>query len=249
MSEPPHPLRLSGPESLNPPISLTDHLAQSVIRLMQQDGLRQGDRLPAIKAMAERFAVAIPTLREAIRRLEVMGLVEVLHGSGVYVRNDNARMVFGNPAVARINSNTVLELLDARLVIEPVLAARAAERISDEEARELGEILTAVETKISDDMGLHILNMRFHCRIAEISGHGVLYQTLKSYTEIYSSEQLQVLRLYVREKRANDYLEHVGIGRAVIERKSVEAFSLMKQHLENVVAKTTSWVEGRSETY
>ena len=230
---------LGTPSAPGHPSSLTDHLERSVLRLIEQEALEIGDRLPSIKAMAERFAVATPTMREAIRRLEVMGVIEIQHGSGVYLRNSSARIVFGNPGLSFTDEKAALELLEARLTIEPVMAARAAERITDGQAASLQNVLEAASDKLDQDAELHDLNMKFHCMIAEFSGNKILHQTLLSYTEIYLGEQLHILRLHGREKRAIDYAEHRGIAEAVIARRSSDAHERMARHLQSVIKKVT----------
>ncbi|MGM8930565.1 FadR/GntR family transcriptional regulator [Salinicola halophyticus] len=236
MPQPTYDILPSDASSL--PASLTDHLVRSVIRLVHQEQLGADDRLPAIRAMAERFAVAVPTMREAVRRLEVLGLVEVRHGSGVYVKNTSARIVFGNPGATFIDPETILELLDARLALEPVLAAKAAEQITQECAKELEEVLKAAGEYLFEDHRLHELNMKFHCLIAQASGNKIMSQTLQSYTEIYSGEQTFVLRLQERRKRVDDHAEHEAICRAIVGKEPDQAYILMKRHLVHVIEKT-----------
>lgn len=229
----------SDPPPHGQPGSLTDHLERSVLRLIRQEQLVSGDRLPSIKAMAERFAVATPTMREAIRRLEVMGVVEIQHGSGVYVRNSSARIVFGNPGINFADERSALELLEARLAIEPLMAARAAAKITSQQATELKDLIEAAADKLELDAELHDLNMKFHCMIAELSGNRIMHQTLLSYTEIYSTEQIHILKLHGREKRAIDHGEHRKIADAVIAGRSREAYDLMVRHLQSVIKKVT----------
>ncbi|HEY6156635.1 MAG TPA: GntR family transcriptional regulator, partial [Gemmatimonadales bacterium] len=65
--------------------SLPDRLARQIRVLIQQGEYRQGDKLPPIMEMARRFRVGHPTVREALKSLETIGLVSIRHGSGVYV--------------------------------------------------------------------------------------------------------------------------------------------------------------------
>jgi GntR family transcriptional regulator, transcriptional repressor for pyruvate dehydrogenase complex len=77
--------------------SLSDALTERVLGLIRDDGLQAGDRLPSARALAERFAVATPTLREVLRRLQATGAVEIRHGSGVYVGETMSRLLLPNP--------------------------------------------------------------------------------------------------------------------------------------------------------
>ena len=65
--------------------SLADRLARRIRGLIQNGDYKEGDRLPPIMEMARRFGVGHPTIREALKKLETMGVVEIRHGSGVYV--------------------------------------------------------------------------------------------------------------------------------------------------------------------
>ena len=66
--------------------SLSRHLAESVLALIQEKSLEAGDRLPSVKELSERFSVATPTMREALRLLQMAGSLDIRHGSGIYVR-------------------------------------------------------------------------------------------------------------------------------------------------------------------
>ncbi|WP_425033048.1 FadR/GntR family transcriptional regulator [Pelagibacterium sp.] len=220
------------------PASLTDHLVNSVVRLINQEALEPGDKLPAIKSMAERFAVATPTMREAIRRLEVVGLVEILHGSGVYVRETNMRVVFGNAGIGHIDPAMSLDVLDARLAIEPLMAARAAEKVTAADARLLRAFVDMARESLTDDFVLHDQNMRFHCAIAQMAGNSILHQTLQSYVDIYKNEQLFVLSMYTLQERPENNREHHDICEAIVDGNSQLAFDLMTRHLKDALIKT-----------
>ncbi|MCQ0005082.1 FadR/GntR family transcriptional regulator [Actinomadura madurae] len=103
--------------------SLADALTERMLELIRSDGLRPGDRLPSARELSQRFAVTTPTLREALRRLEATGAIQLRHGSGIYVGADLERVVIPNPNVGELEADRLLQLLDARLLIEPPLAA------------------------------------------------------------------------------------------------------------------------------
>src|SRR6476469_3308254 len=76
---------------------LADDLAQRLTQMIQAGTYRAGDRLPAIASMARQFQVGSPTVREALRKLETVGAVDIRHGSGVYVNRAPDRLVISNP--------------------------------------------------------------------------------------------------------------------------------------------------------
>src|SRR5215212_10687584 len=113
--------------------NLSADLGRRIIELIRDDDLRPGDRLPSMRSLAERFLVAPPTVRQALGRLQTSGVVEIRHGSGVYVRSSRERVVLANPHHDEIEPCTMLELLDARQLIEPYLAEMAAKNANEVE--------------------------------------------------------------------------------------------------------------------
>lgn len=216
--------------------NLSVYLTRQILDLISKEDLRSGDRLPSIRVLSERFAVASPTMREALGRLQANGVVEIRHGSGVYVRSDRERVVISNPNHGEINPDTILHLLDARLLIEPHLAESAARRISDDEVAELESILEEASQQLDgcNDKALHRANWNFHRAVATFSSNPILAQMIESLLELYSFEQLILISFY--DDRPRDYREHVEILEAIRSRESTRAHELMHRHLSDVRA-------------
>lgn len=211
----------------------SDLLTERVVELVRTQNLTPGDRLPSVQALARRFGVAAPTMREVLRRLQAVGMVEIRHGSGVYVRRPAASLILPNPHPGRLDRNVILDLLDARSIIEPKLAGLAAERATDAEIRELERVLERAEANLEGvDRVLGRLNMDFHRTVARVSQNRVLGPVIDSLCSIYEDEQLVVLRLY--NDRVRDYQQHVGILDAVRRRDPDEARQRMERHLRDV---------------
>jgi GntR family transcriptional repressor for pyruvate dehydrogenase complex len=209
-----------------------DYVTERLLDLIKRE--ESGSRLPSVVSLARSLSVAAPTVRESLRRLEAIGVVEIRHGSGTYVRNAGDRVVLANPYSGQLEARTILELLDARLVIEPTLANRTAVNASGVQIRELGRILEdAAELLEGHDPLLHGVNMAFHRGVARFSGNVVLAQTIDSIVDLYTAEQLLILRLY--DDRARDHEDHVAIFDAIQRRDADGASELMRQHLEDVL--------------
>jgi GntR family transcriptional repressor for pyruvate dehydrogenase complex len=216
--------------------SLSDALTERVLGLIRDDGLRPGDRLPSARALAERFAVATPTLREVLRRLQATGAVEIRHGSGVYVGEAMSRVVLPNPNPPSLRRDQLLQLLDARLLMEPHLAGLAAQRRDPARLATLDEILDTAERHLSgqpgDDPALHDANMAFHRAIAAASGNDILYEVIDSLLLVHASEQVEILHLF--DDRARDHEEHRVVLAAIVAGDPERASQLMRAHLEDV---------------
>ena len=212
--------------------SLTEYLGQQLLDFIRSQGLGPGDRLPSVSQLAEQFAVAPPTLREALRRLEATGAVQIRHGSGIYVRESLERLVMVNPN-AGLSQQKILDLLDARLLIEPHLAGLAAARVTPAELDELAGLLEQAKANLEgNDSALHRANGSFHAAIARCSGNSVLSSVVQSLMELYSYEQLVILEVY--NARSRDHDDHQIIFRALQERNREGAESLMRQHILEV---------------
>src|SRR5687767_9866542 len=96
--------------------SLADDLARRIRQLIQQRKHKAGDRLPSIAEMARMFGVGAPTLREALKKLETVGVVTIRHGSGVYVAQHHDTLVIPIPVYdGAASKKLLLDLIEARI--------------------------------------------------------------------------------------------------------------------------------------
>jgi GntR family transcriptional regulator, transcriptional repressor for pyruvate dehydrogenase complex len=152
--------------------SLSGALTERMLDLIRTEGLCPGDRLPSTRVLSQRFAVTTPTLREALRGLEATGAIEIRHGSGIYVGSSFGRMVLPNPNVGELRGGQLLQLLDARLLIEPPLAGLAARRVTPQHVTRLEDILAEASRHLrGDDDRLHEATMAFHRATAGAAGN------------------------------------------------------------------------------
>ncbi|MEV0715842.1 FCD domain-containing protein [Asanoa sp. NPDC050611] len=213
--------------------SLSDALIARIVELIRADGLGPGDRLPAVRVLAERFAVAQPTMREALRQLQATGAIDIRHGSGMYVAAALDRVVIANPNPPTLGGVQAAQLLDARLLIEPYLAGLAARHRDATSTAALHETLDLAERHLSGDDGrLHQANTTFHLRVAAASGHGILHEVLDSLLSVHAAEQRAILHIF--DDRARDHEEHRSVLAAIDAGDEPLAQRLMRRHLEDV---------------
>ncbi len=219
--------------------SLSDALLARIVDLIRGEGLGPGDRLPAARVLAQRFAVATPTMREALRRLQATGAIDIRHGSGMYVNAALDRVVMANPNVPRLDGGQLVQLLDARLLVEPKLAELAARNGSAGSLADLREALATAEGclpgagRAGDDVRLHEANMAFHRAVAAASGHRILHEVLDSLLSVHAGEQREILQLF--DDRSRDHVEHRAVLAAIEAGQPSRASQLMRRHLEDVV--------------
>lgn len=224
-------------ERTGAPISLSSHLTREVLSLILEEGLQPGDRLPSVKELADRFSVATPTMREALRLLQMAGNLDIRHGSGIYVTRAEPRLMVTNPYTGTLSTGTILNLLHARLMIEPGVAELAAIHATEKDIADLTDLLADAESHLSggeaEDAVLGIVNMRFHRAIAEAAANSVLADVVFSLTEVHIKEQMAVLDLYNNRRR--DHEQHKLILDAIRIHEAEAAGEMMRLHLTDVI--------------
>jgi GntR family transcriptional repressor for pyruvate dehydrogenase complex len=212
---------------------LSRHLTEQIVSLIERQGLAEGDRLPTMRELAQTFEVATPTIREALRRLQATGVVDIRHGSGIYVKRPDRRLVITNPHHHALDGEAIHDLLEARLLIEPQLSSMAATRMTPETLDRLAAILEEAERFLAgQDRELGPRNMEFHGEIARAAGNPLLSQFIDSLIDVYGREQLVIMALF--DARADDHRHHLGIFDALRAGDAALAAERMTLHLQEV---------------
>jgi len=231
--------KAQAPFVVKPRPDLSQQLSQQIIDLIAAHDMQPGDRMPTMRELAAQFAVATPTIREALRRLQATGVIDIRHGSGIYVLRAEQGMMIANPHYGELDAKSILDLLDARLLIEPYLAGIAAQTASDGALDELRGILADAERLLDGQAPpLGTKNMRFHAAIAQISGNRILSQVLESLIDRYGSEQLAILEIV--NARVRDHEDHLCIFEALCAHDGSLAAERMQRHITQVRAVITT---------
>jgi GntR family transcriptional repressor for pyruvate dehydrogenase complex len=198
----------------------------------------EGDRLPPIMEMARRFGVGHPSLREALKKLETMGVVEIRHGSGVYVTRNHPVLLVAAPDYAgTVTKKLLMDLIETRLPLEILSVTLATRNAEAHHLTEMRRLLDAARETVKDDL-LNVVNMGFHREIALASDNTVLAQLINVLAELFVDEQRLILRLH---SRTQDNAEHLGILAAIEARDEVLAVERMTAHLNGVIAAIEKW--------
>lgn len=214
---------------------LSDRLARAIKRMIESGGYEIGDRLPTIAEMAGVFEVGAPTLREALKKLQTSGVIHIKHGSGIFVAEHHDSLFVHSPVSGRKPSRKViLDLIEARLAVEPFTAGLAAEHATEIQITRMGTLLdSARESLKKAEYGpLAEANLGFHREIAVASGNGVISQLLALITGLFQIELYAVLEIYGSTER--DYIEHRAILSAISRRNRPLALRRMRNHLASV---------------
>ena len=213
--------------------SLADVLARRIRTLISSGTLAEGDRLPPILEMARRFSVGAPTVREAIRKLETFGVVEVRHGSGVYVSAGHERLVLASPGLGVAGNGLVLaEVMEARIPLEVHAVVGAVANATAEQLDAMHWLVSMASTGPLDDQAASAADAMFHSQIALASGNTILVQMLDALRQLFTDEG----RLIDWDPMIcdRDASAHAAILDAVTQRDASLARERMMAHLESV---------------
>jgi GntR family transcriptional repressor for pyruvate dehydrogenase complex len=220
--------------------SLSDKLAQRIRTMIQKGDYGQGDRLPPIMEMAKRFGVGHPTIREALKKLETMGIVEIRHGSGVYVSRSEEVLVLVSPDYPGIvTKKLLLDLIDTRMPLEMKSVAEAVKNGTLDDLVEMRRLLKTAGDNFDDDIVLNETNMGFHRQIALASGNTVLLQLLDVLRDLFTEEQRLILGIFGSRER--DHREHLAILEALESRDEALGVDRMRKHLQGVADSIHRW--------
>jgi DNA-binding FadR family transcriptional regulator len=211
---------------------------------------KPGQALPNESQLSELLGVSRPVLREALRALQIQGLLDIRRGNqgGTFVKEmDNLSFQGNLEDLIRLRRISVTELSQARLLIEPEVFRLAATNASDEQLRKLGQILE--ETDATRDIESHLtLGFSFHRLVAKACGnvfYALLMDTIMDFMSsflrnIQSNDIAVFVKLYDQESHAEVY-------KALADRDGERAAENIKSHIKGITARIINlekqWLE------
>jgi DNA-binding FadR family transcriptional regulator len=205
------------------------------MRLLMSGEIGPGDRLPAERDLALRLGVSRSTLREAIRGLEMMRVLQVRHGEGIFVTSLDAALLLEATgfALQLMRDHEVVELLELRAILEGAAAGLASARMTDQQLRTLSQRLEELDAATTADDFLEA-DIAFHACIAAGAGNGVLASLLDTFSSrTYRARYLNA-GLGLEESLARGRVAHLRIYEAVAARDPEAARASASAHVTSV---------------
>ncbi len=217
--------------------ALPDQIAARVIALITERHLKPGDRLPPERELAQAMGVSRSSLREALRALSLLGVTEMRQGDGTYLTAlDPEALMRPFGLVLALSDGQMQELFEARRVIEPGLAALAAERIDEETMEALRRCAHDSAAAVGDEEAFMRADLELHGLIARAASNSVLWHVIGSISGMGIASRRRTNPLPgLREQSAED---HRAIVAALEARDPEAAAEAMLRHLENVQSRT-----------
>jgi len=210
-----------------------EEVAERIRRLIVDGRLRPGDKLPPERELAERFAVSRTSVRDAIRVLELTGLLEPRQGEGTVVRELTPDSLAQPLASILIHNRLLLtELLEVRKMIEPPLAARAATLASAEEVARLEEIFARQQARAARGEATIGEDSEFHYTIATAARNRVALKVVDVLMDLLQESRERSLQVPGRLQKSLQ--GHRRILDAITRRDARAAEAAMQRHLGEI---------------
>ncbi|TWI70677.1 GntR family transcriptional regulator [Desulfobotulus alkaliphilus] len=207
-----------------------ERVLMHIREMMAKGEIRQGERLPPERELAERFGVSRHSLRQALQSLGERGLVIRRQGSGTHLMADSEGILAREMACLLTGSGSRMDaLLEFRLMLEPGIAAFAARRITGDQ---LGQLEQLVERQATGQGGFGDLDARFHGLLAEATGNVIVREVMASLATLLDESRSPVWEH--PERAACSLGGHRAILDALKSRDEHAAQEAMQAHLESI---------------
>jgi GntR family transcriptional regulator, transcriptional repressor for pyruvate dehydrogenase complex len=215
--------------------TLTVDICRKMVSHLIRGHWREGEKIPAERELCQKLGVGRASLREALKALEIMGMIETRLGDGTYVckRSD----FFSRPllwAIASSSGAQARELIEARTLIEVELAGLAAERANAANVKQLSEELDRMEKMKDNPTGFVQADVNFHLAIGRAASNAILMNALQLIRNLLKEWILGAVAVDgVREKAC---AQHKRLLLAIKSHDSAAARKAMQKHLHDMAS-------------
>jgi GntR family transcriptional repressor for pyruvate dehydrogenase complex len=213
---------------------LYEQIVQQIEASVLDGTLKPGDQLPAERELAQRLGVSRTAVREAVKALREKGLVEAYSGRGTFVTD-------GTSQAARQSFDLMVKigqqvgsphLAELRLILEPGIAAIAAERVESEDLTAMREAVAVMERSQKDPEAYIEADLDFHLALAEAAANPLILSLIDSIVGLLREQRIKIFNVEGGPQRGQ--IHHKRILEAIERRDSEMARSAMRAHLEQV---------------
>jgi len=206
-----------------------DHIKEKIL----SGALRPGDELPSESELANAFKVSKPTVRDALRHLSVMGLVEIRQGCPSTISRispETLSQIF-RFAIAGAK-HRFKDIIEIRRAIECLAAPAAAINITNSEIEELNEIVEKLKCSKNKYDKWVVWDVSFHRLIATASGNALLPFLMDSLRGLIEAEMLALYTRKTLRDPEKTFQRHLALANAITEHDPILALKLMEEHFD-----------------
>lgn len=227
---------------------LIDQIIETIGRLIAEGILKPGDALPSERTLAEMLKVSRTSVRQALKALDVLGVLEIKPGSRTLLNKSISKLLI-NPMkfMSLLHNVGTLELFKTRKIIEVALARLAAENAEEEDIERMDKALKKTKELVDVPDKYLFYEMKFHEAIFKASRNRILTAMMASINNLLLESREKTVKLF--NNLADTLDQHFGIFNAIKNKDSNKAGDAMFYHLSEVerVLKEKSVVNGEEK--
>ncbi|NCC79063.1 MAG: FadR family transcriptional regulator [Clostridia bacterium] len=214
-----------------------EQVIEQIKYMITSGELKKGEKLPPERELVEKFQVSRTSVREALRALQIIGLIESRQGGGNYIKDsfdDNLIEPLSMMFVLQNSRNS--EILELRRVLEVETARLAAKNISDEELTRLKEIIDRMKD-LPDEKENVVLDKELHYVIAKASGNNLIMSILTAVSSLMDSFIKEAREAIINKDENKSVLleHHENMYIALKNHDEKEAGKVMKEHMNLII--------------
>lgn len=213
--------------------TLYEEVTKQIISMIKEGKWLPGDKIPGEIALSKAFEVSRNCIREALKSLELSGIVEAKPGRGTFLSMDALKNVNRMELLWILkNDSSIVELYETRLIIEPQLGYLAAKRANEDDIDKLEKIIQESRKHIENKSYTTEMGFQFHMAIADISRNEILSKFLNSITDELNAQRLIKINKYLDDKEVLKEIEdHNTILEYIRNREAEKTQEFLYQHI------------------
>ena len=207
-----------------------EEIVRQIKQMISEGRLKSGDQLPPERDLANKFVVSRTSVREALRALESLGLIEIRPGEGTFVRKVSVEALIEPLALVMLSHREAIgELFEARHLLEPAIARLAARRATAEEIDEMTRILEEQAKEIAAGRTGLAQDAAFHAAISSAAHNRAITRVVHAIMDLLSQSREESLNTPGRPIRSHQ--DHQRVLAAIVQHDEESAAKAMLEHL------------------
>jgi GntR family transcriptional repressor for pyruvate dehydrogenase complex len=213
---------------------LYEQIVQQIEESITSGELKEGDQLPAERELAQQFGVSRTAVREAVKTLREKGLVEAYPGRGTFITNGSARSIQQtlDRMIRSGQAEGTVHLTEVREILEPEIAALAAQRVDEEMLSAMREAIAVMDAARKDSEAFIEGDLDFHLALAEAAANPLILSLIDSIVGLLREQRTRTY--FVEGGPERGQYHHRRILEAIEHRDAVGAREAMRAHLLQV---------------
>jgi GntR family transcriptional repressor for pyruvate dehydrogenase complex len=211
--------------------SIPDSVSKQIQQLIAKRKLKAGDKLPSQRDLAEQLGVGRPAIREALKRLEAMGIVKVQHGKSSTIEKVDLSTIMGNVSnLLELAPIDVLQLLEAKEIVEFKCSELASQRATEKDLIEMKGYLEEMEKNKKNPKVHAEADYLFHFTIVKAAGNPFIIEIMKVLGKMIEKaiEETAIEDDLIGRERAMRY--HRSLYRAIRQKDGKKAAEVLHKH-------------------